>query len=155
MRRTFMFTLVLAAVAAGVVPAVASAGPATFAEAQQGKLHVLSSVFVHPKSVDLMGGWFHNGLSCSAMRRIRVFGEVTRATANSSGGTGASKTRVTMNCGEGGPNVGFHWTAVSAGFACPNGSWRPGRYDFTARTRHLASGLVATASLGWTKKASC
>ena len=37
----------------------------------------------------------------------------------------------------------------------PNGSWKPGRYDFLTRTRHVRSGVVAVATLGWTKKKAC
>jgi hypothetical protein len=39
--------------------------------------------------------------------------------------------------------------------ACPNGSWKPGRYDFLTRTRHVRSGVIAVATLGWTKKKAC
>jgi hypothetical protein len=60
-----------------------------------------------------------------------------------------------MNCAEGGPNVGFTFSPAEAGMACPNGSWKPGRYDFLTRARHVRSGVVAVATLGWTKKKAC
>lgn len=43
----------------------------------------------------------------------------------------------------------------SAGMACPDGSWKPGRYDFLTRTRHVPSGVVAVATLSWTKSKAC
>ena len=60
-----------------------------------------------------------------------------------------------MNCAEGGPNVGFTFSPAEVDMACPNGSWKPGRYDFLTRTRHVRSGVVAVATLSWTKKKAC
>jgi len=54
-----------------------------------------------------------------------------------------------------GPNFGFTISPSDADMACPNGSWKPGRYDFLTRTRHIRSGVVAVATLGWTKKKAC
>ena len=60
-----------------------------------------------------------------------------------------------MNCAEGGPNLGFHRTAASVGLACADGRWKPGRYDFVTRTKHIASGLVALGTLSWIRRGTC
>lgn len=151
-RKTFTVVAVVGALA---LPAAAGAEIATFAEAKRGKLHVLSSVLVARKAADMRGGWFNTAVPCTAERRLRVTIEVHRSTANSGAALAASKTRRVANCAEGGPNLGFNVTARSAGFACPDGTWRRGRYDFVTRTKHLASGVVAVASLGWTKHGAC
>ncbi len=149
--------IVIATVVAGalVLPATAAAETSAFAEAKRGNLHVLSSVIRTRSAVDLMGGWFNTAQPCSTERRLRVAVEVRRSTDSSGGVFGTSKTRKRMNCAEGGPNLGFQLSARQTGFACPNGRWRPGRYDFIIRTRHLASDVVAVASLGWVNRRAC
>jgi hypothetical protein len=62
---------------------------------------------------------------------------------------------VVANCAEGGPNMGFTFSARRLGMACPSGAWKPGRYSLATTTKHLASGLEAIASLGWVKRGSC
>ena len=153
MRRTSLVVAVL--VAALALSATAGAEINSFAEARRGSLHVLSSVLVSGHSVDMRGGWFNTSLSCTTSRRLRVHAEIQRTTAHSGAITGMAKTGRVMNCAEGGPNFGFTISPSEAGMACPNGSWKPGRYDFLTRTRHVRSGVVAVASLGWTKKKAC
>src|SRR5262249_10255247 len=59
------------------------------------------------------------------------------------------------NCAEGGPNVGFTITARQAGLACPNGAWKPGRYDFVTTTIEPTRKLLATARALWTNGRPC
>ena len=153
MRRMSLVIAVL--VAALALSATAGAEISSFAEARKGSLHVLSSVLLSGKSVDMRGGWFKTSLSCTASRRLRVHAQIQRTAGNTSAATGMAKTRRVMNCAEGGPNVGFTLSPADAGMACPNGSWKPGRYDFLTRTRHVPSGVVAVATLSWTKSKAC
>jgi hypothetical protein len=143
------------ALVALALPAAAGAETSVFAEAKKGDLRVLSSVLLTRKAVDMMGGWLNESRPCTTERRLRV---VVRIFRTRGGTTSEFSRRVTakrMNCAEGGPNLGFQFDASDTGFACPNGAWRPGRYDFITRTRHLASGVVSVASLGWVKQAAC
>jgi len=153
MRRTSLVVAVL--VAALALSATAGAEINSFAEARRGSLHVLSSVLVSGHSVDMRGGWFNNSLPCTTSRRLRVHAEIQRTAGNNGSGIGMTDTGPVTNCAEGGPNFGFTISASDAGMACPNGSWKPGRYDFLTRTRHVRSGVIAVATLGWTKKKAC
>jgi hypothetical protein len=153
MRRTSIVLAPLVFVLA--LTATAAAETNSFAEARRGNLHVLSSVLLSGKSVDMRGGWFNTSLSCTASRRLRVHAEIHRTTAHSSAATGNTKTGRVMNCAEGGPNFGFTFSAADAGMACPDGSWKRGRYDFLTRTRHVRSGVVAVATLSWTNRKAC
>ena len=153
MRR--MSLVIAALVAALALSATAGAEINSFAEARKGSLHVLSSVLLSGHSVDMRGGWFNTSLACTALRRLSIHAQIQRTAGNSSSATGNAKTRRVMNCAEGGPNFGFTISPSEAGMACPNGSWKPGRYDFLTRTRHVRSGVVAVATLGWTKKKPC
>jgi hypothetical protein len=153
MRRTSLVIAVLVA-AIALTPAAAAEINA-FSEARRGNLHVLSSVLLSGRSVDMRGGWFNTSLSCTTSRRLRVHAQVQRTTAHSSAATGNVKSRRVTNCAEGGPNVGFTFSASDAGMACPDGSWKRGRYDFVTRTRHVRSGVVAVASLSWRKREAC
>ena len=153
MRRTSLVIAVL--IAALALSATASATINAFAEARRGNLHVLSSVLLSAKSVDMRGGWFNESLSCTTSRRLRVQVQIQRTTAHSSAATGNAKTRRVMNCAEGGPNTGFTLSATDADMACSDGSWKRGHYDFLTRTRHVRSGVVAVASLNWTKSKAC
>lgn len=146
---------VAAAFGALALPTAAAAETSVFAEAKKGDLRVLSSVLLTRKAVDMMGGWLNESKPCTAERRLRVVVRIFRTRGNSSAVTGNQITRKRMNCAEGGPNLGFQFDASDTGFACPNGAWKPGRYDFVTRTRHLASGVVSVASLGWVKRRAC
>jgi hypothetical protein len=144
-----------AALVALALPTAAAAETSVFAEAKKGQLRVLSSVLLTRKAVDMRGGWLHDGQSCTTERRLRVVVDVVRTRGGSTSGFSRLRTAKRMNCAEGGPNLGFHLDAADTGFACPNGTWRPGRYEFVTKTKHLASGVVSVASLGWTKQAAC
>lgn len=153
--------LALAGVAGALVAAAPAQGaldpPQVFASAEQGDLLVVSSVLVFRTGADMRGVWLDESIGCDQWRRIRVRVTVsfTAPGASQSRIVGRRKTRVIQNCAEGGPNTGFTVGARGLGFDCPSGRWRPGRYDFTTRTRHFASGLVATASVGWRVRAAC
>jgi hypothetical protein len=153
MSRTLFTTI--AVVGALALPATAGAEIAVFSEAKRERLHVVSSILLVRGSVDMMGGWFNNSISCAAERRLRVSVQIFRSRGNSTDVFRASKRQRVANCAEGGPNVGFNVTAAEAGFACSDGRWRPGRYEFVTRTRHRASGVVSVAVLGWTKQRAC
>jgi hypothetical protein len=154
--RKLMMCIVLAALVGASVPALASAEPATFAIARKGSLDVSSSIFVTSRGVDQRGGWVDESKPCTAFRALRVRAEIHFTRPN---GTGVHRIRTkgspVMNCAEGGPNLGFSRTARRAGLACPDGRWRPGRYDFVTRTRHLASDLVALGTLSWIRRGTC
>lgn len=151
-----MMCIALAALFAATVPALASAEPATLAIARNGSLDVISSIFVTSKAVTQLGGWTDESKPCTAFRALRVTTEIFRTRPN---GTGQHRIktirRAMMNCAEGGPNLGFDRTAASVGLACPDARWKPGRYDFTTRTKHLASGLVALGTLSWIRRGTC
>ena len=153
MRRMPLVIAVL--VAALAISATAGAEINSFAEARKGSLHVLSSVLLTGRSVDLRGGWFDNSRPCTESRRLRVRVEIRRTTGHSSTGTGEVKTHRVLNCAEGGPNFGFTFSPADIDMACPDGSWKRGRYDFLTRTRHVRSGVVSVATLGWKKSTAC
>jgi hypothetical protein len=139
--------IVLAAVTALALPTAAAAETSAFAEAKEGNLRVFSSVLLTRKAVEMMGGWLNESQPCRAERRLRVRIEIFRTRGGTTSEYTDRVTRRVTNCAEGGPNLGFQLDASDVGFACPNGTWRPGRYDFLTRTKHLASGLNANASL--------
>ncbi|HLM33168.1 MAG TPA: hypothetical protein VK285_03800 [Gaiellaceae bacterium] len=154
--RKFMMCIALAALFGATVPALAAAEPGTFATARKGALDVTSSIFVTSRAVDQFGGWTDETKACTAFRTLRVTTEIFRTRPD---GTGQHRIKVrqapVMNCAEGGPNLGFSRTAASVGLSCPDGRWKPGRYDFVTRTKHLASGLVALGTLSWIRRGTC
>lgn len=154
--RKLMTCIALAALVGATVPALASAEPGTFATARKGTLDVTSSIFVTSKAVDQRGGWNDESTLCTAFRALRVTTEIFRTRPD---GTGQHRIKVrqspVMNCAEGGPNLGFSRKAASVGLACPDGRWKPGRYDFVTRTKHLASGLIALGTLSWIRRGTC
>ena len=150
--------LIIAAVAFGALAVAlpASAEPEVFASAVDGDLMVSSSILVSGRATDMRGGWVKESLPCSTIRRLKVAIIVERVPG--SGGARVvrkSKSRLVMNCAEGGPNMGFNLTARSLGMNCPDGRWKPGRYSLATTTTHLATGLKAIASLGWRKSGAC
>ncbi len=151
------FTIFAATVlGAAVLAGAALAEPEVFASAQKGDLDVSASILVSGKAVDMRGGWLDETIGCDQWRRLKVSIIVERVPGH--GGARVvrrSKSRVVMNCAEGGPNMGFALTARRLGMACPSGAWKPGRYSFATTSKHLASGLTAIASLGWSKRGSC
>jgi hypothetical protein len=151
----------LIVVAAGFIASAAlaqAAGePFATADAHLGTLHVTSAVYVRAKSVDLLGVWQDAKVKCSVNRRLKVKGAVDYIPF---GGTPRrpfvrTRTFLDVNCAEGGPNVGFSVTAKQLGLACPNGTWKPARYNFLTRTTEPTRKLAATASVNWAKTVRC
>jgi hypothetical protein len=130
--------------------------PSALGSAKHGTLHATDVILLGPKDVTLLGGWENTAVPCTEGRRIDVNVLVQR-TAPSGGGTTVrrSKTGVTLNCAEGGPNFGFTLTATGLGMKCPDGTWARGRYDFVINTTVRAGDLRATASLTWPKTTAC
>jgi hypothetical protein len=129
---------------AGAAPAL---DPGTFGSARKGSLLVSSSVLVSRKNVEMMGGWTNDRVICTATRRLTVRILIDRVRGGKTDRVRRSKTARVQNCAEGGPNFGFVIRASDVGMACPDGTWRPGRYDFVTTTRHHSSGLRAIATL--------
>jgi hypothetical protein len=148
---------VLILLAASAALAQAAGEPSAIADAHLGTLHVTSAVYVGPKSVDLMGVWQDSKFACTANRRMRIKGEVDYIPfrGHPSRPFVRTKTFVDVNCAEGGPNVGFTVTARKLGLACPNGTWKPARYNFLTRTTEPKSDLAATASVNWARPGHC
>ena len=152
-----------ALVVAGVLTALGTAAPAqasppeVFGIARLGDLTVVSSVYASQRSVDMRGVWLDESLPCDQWRRIRVRAIVSRSSPASelAQQRARKKTRVVQNCAEGGPNTGFTLRPSGLGFACPDGRWKPGRYDFTTTTRQLATGLQAVATASWRIRRPC
>jgi hypothetical protein len=152
-------TILAAAAAAALVLAAAAAAvdePSASATATNGTLEVISGVLVLPRAVELKGVWIDESVVCTTNRTLRVAIEVSFIPPTGRPRRiGRTRTGTVMNCAEGGPNFGFQLTARGLRLACPNGRWRPGRYDFVTRTTETGSGLRSTASLGWEKGTAC
>ena len=152
-----------ALVVAGVLVALGAAAPAqasppeVFGIARLGDLTVVSSIYASQRSVDMRGVWLDESIGCDQWRRIRVRAIVSYSTPGAALAQqrARKKTRVVQNCAEGGPNTGFTLRPAGLGFACPDGRWKPGRYDFTTTTRHVASGLLAVATASWRIRRAC
>jgi hypothetical protein len=147
--RVALSTAVMAASLATAAPAAAAPAlePGTFGSVRKGSLLVSSSVLVTRKNVDMMGGWTNDRVICTATRRLTVRILIDRVRGQKTDRIRRHKTGRVTNCAEGGPNFGFQIRAADVGLACPNGAWRPGRYDFVTTTRHHSSGLRAIATL--------
>jgi hypothetical protein len=152
-------TLLLASVAALALAAPASAEhlPTVFGIAQRGSLDVSSSVLVFHRGVDMRGGWTDESIPCTAWRSLDVRVEIDYVPR---GGTTFRRFRErriqpVQNCAEGGPNMGFSLSARRTGLACPDGTWRPGRYDLTTWTLHRATRVRAIAGVSFAKRSGC
>jgi len=142
------FAALVAAATAG-----AAGKPEVFASSRIGHLDVTSGVLVSPKSVDLRGVWSGDTHPCSETRLLDVKGEIDFI---STGKRVVRKgTFKTGNCAEGGPNMGFTLSAASIGLACPNGRWKPGRYEFVTTSLEHRKRLRAVASVGWKNPTPC
>jgi hypothetical protein len=136
--------------------AQATGEPSVFAAAKLGSLTVTSGALVSPKSVDMRGVWTDTKRPCSEHRKLAVKAQIDYV--DKAGKTHRlilSKTFRDGNCAEGGPNVGFTVTAKMAVLACPNGSWKPGQYQFVTTATEPVRKLKAIASVGWTKPGRC
>jgi hypothetical protein len=127
------------------------------ADAHLGSLHVTSAVYVSPKAVDLMGVWQDSKVKCTANRRLRVHGEIDYIPFKGKPRRPFLRTRTfpDANCAEGGSNVGFTVKAKRLGLACPNGTWKPARYNFVTVTTEPTRKLSATASVNWARPGHC
>jgi hypothetical protein len=142
--------VVSAAVAASVATAPAAAAvdqPGTFAAARKGPLIVSSSVLYTNRNVEMMGGWTNDDVACTASRRLTVRVLIDRVRGGNTDRVRRRKTGRVANCAEGGPNFGFILRAANVGLACPDGTWRPGRYTFVTNTLQRRSGVRAISTL--------
>jgi hypothetical protein len=143
-----VFSAAVAAASLAIAPAAAAADePGTFAAAQRGSLLVASSALVGNRNAEMMGGWTNDKVACTAFRRLTVKILIDRVRGEGTDRVQRRKTGRVQNCAEGGPNFGFVIRAANVGLACPDGSWRPGRYSFVTNTLHHASRVRAIASL--------
>ena len=146
----------LALTAAGIAAAAAVEPPQASGDARLGSLHVTSGIIVYAKSAGLRGVWEDTKVKCSVSRRLTVQADVYYRPFGKPGShRRRAGTFLDANCAEGGPNVGFTITARQLGYACPNGTWKPGRIDFVVRTTEPIRGLRATASLSWANTQRC
>jgi hypothetical protein len=147
-------TLALAAAGLALAASASAAGePTAYAHAQLGSLSVVSGVLVSRSAADMRGVWNDEHVSCKTTRYLTVKILIDYSpTGKRFARTGRFKD---VNCAEGGPNVGFTITARQAGFTCPSGAWKPGRYDFVTTTTEPTRKLLATASLLWTNLKPC
>jgi hypothetical protein len=152
-RLTAVVVACACALAAG---GTASAETSSLGVARAGSLTVSSFVIAFPRAVELRGGWNNDGVPCNQSRRLRVAVEIFYTPFGATGRRIARvRTGIRMNCAEGGPNLGFSLRADGNGLACPDGTWKPGRYTFVTETRHLASGLRALADLSLEQPVPC
>jgi hypothetical protein len=148
----------IAALAALAVAASAAAAgePEVFAAARIGHLDVVSSVLVSPKTVDMRGVWVDDTHPCSETRLLDVKALIDYIPASGPKKRVNRKTTVrTANCAEGGPNMGFTLNAKAIGLGCPNGRWKPGRYQFVTTSLEHRVRLRAIASVGWNNPTRC
>jgi hypothetical protein len=138
----------------GAAGATAQDEPQAISDATFGTLHVTTAVYVTAKAVELRGVWTDKSVKCSASRKLRIHAEVNYIPKS-----GKPKrfprngVFADANCAEGGPNVGYTITAKSLKLACPNGKWRPARYDFVVSATEPVRKLKSLADLSWFKRA--
>lgn len=135
--------------------ASAATDPGTFAIARDGQLTVASSILATGRAVEMMGGWTNDAQQCDLERRLNVRILIDRVRGGNTQRFTDQTSGMVMNCAEGGPNFGFQLQASDAGMACPDGTWRPGRYDFVTNTLHRARGLRAIATLFFRETDTC
>ncbi|HUQ22791.1 MAG TPA: hypothetical protein VM049_07220 [Gaiellaceae bacterium] len=139
----------LAVLTLGLAASAAAADqPAAYGLAQRGSLKVVSNVLVNPSGGEMKGVWIDGQKGCRDRRTLRVAIQIDLV--SSSGKTTRvrrSRAGFVDNCAEGGPNFGFDLAPRALGMGCADGRWRPGRYSLNTKTTHVASGLIAQASL--------
>jgi hypothetical protein len=139
----------LAVLTLGLAASAAAADqPTAYGMAQRGSLKVVSNVLISPTGGEMKGVWLDGKRGCLDRRTLRVAIHIDLVSA--SGKTTRvkrSRTGFVDNCAEGGPNFGFDLSPRAFKMGCANGRWRPGRYSLTTVTTHVASGLIAQASL--------
>jgi hypothetical protein len=129
-------------------PALAADDPSAYAMAQRGSFKVVSNVLLSPTGGEMKGVWLDGKRGCLDTRPLHVSIQIDLVSA------AGRTTRIKRsrrgnvdNCAEGGPNFGYDLSPRVLGMGCANGRWRPGRYSMSTKTTHLASGLIAQASL--------
>ena len=131
-----------------VAPAAAVDEPAAYGMAQRGTLKVVSGVLLTARGGEMKGVWIDGKKGCLDKRTLRVAIQIDLVSpAGKTTRIKRSRTGFVDNCAEGGPNFGFDLKPRALGMGCADGRWRPGRYSLTTRTTHVASGLIASASL--------
>ena len=142
--RTFLAVLALGLAA----PAVAADLPSANGMAQRGSLKVVSNVLFSPSGGEMKGVWLDGKKGCLDRRTLRVAIQIDLVSpAGRRPAIRRSRTGRVDNCAEGGPNFGFDLKPRALGLGCANGRWSPGRYSLNTKTTHVASGLIAQASL--------
>jgi hypothetical protein len=148
-----LLALISLALASTATAAAGAGEPETFASATLGSLTVATSALVGPRNADMRAVWTDDKKPCAQTRTLTVRAVIDFVP------TGKRYIRAgsfrTPNCAEGGPNMGFTITARAAGFACPNGAWKPGRYAFVTTAVETMSGLRSVVSVGWAKNGRC
>jgi hypothetical protein len=139
----------LAVLVLGLAASAAAADqPAAYGVAQRGSLKVVSNVLISPTGGEMKGVWIDGTKGCRDRRTLRVAIHIDLVTpAGKTIRVKRSRTGFVDNCAEGGPNFGFDLKPRVLGMGCANGRWRPGRYSLNTATTHVASGLIAQASL--------
>ena len=128
--------------------AVAADLPTAYGMAQRGSLKVVSVVRIEPSGGEMKGVWLDGKQGCLDRRTLRVAIHIDLVSpAGKTTRIKRSRTGFVDNCAEGGPNFGFDLAPRALGMGCSNGRWRPGRYSLNTKTTHVASGLIAQASL--------
>ena len=142
--RALLVVLVLGLAAS----ATAADQPAAYGIAQRGSLKVVSVVRIEPAGGEMKGVWIDGKRGCLDRRTLRVAIHIDVVSpAGKTTRVRRSRTGYVDNCAEGGPNFGFDLAPRALGMGCANGRWRPGRYSLNTKTTHVASGLIAQASL--------
>jgi hypothetical protein len=141
--------LLLAVLALAVTAsALAADDPAAYGIAQRGTLEIVSNVLLAPAGGEMKGVWLDGKKGCLDRRTLRVAIQIDLVSpAGKTTRVKRSRTGFVDNCAEGGPNFGFDLRPRTLGLGCTNGRWRPGRYSLNTKTTHVASGLIAQASL--------
>ncbi len=143
----------LLAVLIGVALALAASAaavdePAAYGVAQRGALKVVAAVLLTERGGEMKGVWLDGMKGCLNRRSLRVAIHIDLVSlAGKTTRVKRSRTGFVDNCAEGGPNFGYDLSPRALGMGCAGGRWRPGRYSMTTKVTHLASGLIAQASL--------
>ncbi len=141
-------TAALALLAVATPAAATVDEPAAYGIAQRGTLKVVAAVRLAERGGEMKGVWLDGKKGCLDRHTLRVAIRIDLVSpAGKTTRVNRSRAGAVDNCAEGGPNFGFDLVPRVLGLGCADGRWRPGRYSMTTRTTHVASGLVAQASL--------
>lgn len=125
----------------------------SFGSAVQEPLRVTSQIAAFHQRIAMSGSWASADLECEGWRRLGISVSIDRLAPGGGRSSKAfARTGVVSNCSAG---VTLGKTAVSLGWACPNGAFRPGQYLAFVATRHFATGLRAEAFLHFQVRGTC